>query len=45
VRNFKEKDVVIVDDIVTTGWTLTQAIQALKEKNILFCLTLADASL
>lgn len=41
------KDIILVDDIITTGSTLTQAIQTIKteKKNVLFCLTLADASL
>lgn len=45
VGRFKEDDVVLVDDIITTGLTLTQATQALKEKgkHVAFCLTLADA--
>ena len=51
-RNFKllkcdAKDIILVDDIITTGSTLTQAIDTLKsnEKDVLFCLTLADVSL
>lgn len=45
MKKFEEKDVVLVDDIITTGLTITQAVQALEKngKNILFCLTLADA--
>ncbi len=45
VARLKEEDVIVVDDIITTGLTLTQAVQALKKegKNVLFCLTLADA--
>jgi len=45
VKTFKEEDVILVDDIITTGLTLTQAVQSLesKGKNVLFCLTLADA--
>ena len=45
VTAFKEEDVVLVDDIITTGLTLTQAAEALraKGKNVAFCLTLADA--
>jgi len=45
INRFKEQDVVLVDDIITTGLTLTQAVQALEKggKNVLFCLTLADA--
>nr|WP_321266489.1 ComF family protein [uncultured Sulfurimonas sp.] len=40
------KDIIIVDDIITTGSTLSQAIYATNKssKNALFCLTLADAS-
>ena len=39
------KDIILVDDIVTTGLTLTQAINTIRESNkeVLFCLTLADA--
>ncbi len=46
VKNFVQKDIIIVDDIITTGSTLTQACQTLQARNktILFCLTLADAS-
>jgi competence protein ComFC len=49
-RGFKadikgENDLILVDDIITTGATLTQAITTLKkyDKEVLFCLTLADA--
>jgi len=47
LKNFKEKDVILVDDIITTGSTLSQAIETVRSKNkeVLFCLTLADASL
>ncbi|MCW9025713.1 MAG: phosphoribosyltransferase family protein, partial [Thiovulaceae bacterium] len=47
LKNIVAKDVILVDDIITTGSTLSQSIDALKqkEKNILFCLTLADSSL
>jgi competence protein ComFC len=46
-KDFKEEYVIIVDDIITTGLTLTQAINTLhvKGKEVLFCLTLADAKL
>lgn len=46
LEDFSYEDVILVDDIVTTGLTLTQAIQVMqqKNKNVLFCLTLADAS-
>ena len=45
VKAFKEEDVILVDDIITTGLTLSQAVQALQKegKRVLFCLTLADA--
>lgn len=45
VGNFAEEEVIVVDDIITTGLTLTQAVDALhaKGKKVLFCLTLADA--
>lgn len=47
LENFSNKEVILVDDIITTGSTLTQAIQLLQngKKKVLFCLTLADASL
>ncbi len=47
VNNFIENNVILVDDIITTGTTLTQAINILKlnKKEILFCLTLADSAL
>jgi competence protein ComFC len=47
LNNFEQKSVILVDDIITTGSTLTQAAQLLKEKNkeLLFCLTLSDVSL
>ena len=45
MKDFIEEDVILVDDIITTGLTLTQAIVEVqaKGKNVLFCLTLADA--
>ena len=45
-KHFKEKEVILVDDIVTTGSTLTQAITLLQkhDKEVLFCLTLSDVS-
>ena len=45
VLPFKEKYVILVDDIITTGMTLTQAVEALEKegKEVIFCLTLADA--
>jgi len=47
MKNFKEESVILVDDIITTGSTLSQAVEVLKsnKKEVLFCLTLADASL
>ncbi len=44
-KPFPEEKVILVDDILTTGLTLTQAAEALKDagKEVLFCLTLADA--
>ena len=46
LNSFDSKEVIVVDDIITTGSTLTQAIEALKQedKNILFCLTLVDVA-
>ncbi|QOY54173.1 ComF family protein [Candidatus Sulfurimonas marisnigri] len=46
LKNFKEKNVILVDDIITTGFTLNQAVQAieLNNKEVLFCLTLVDVS-
>jgi len=45
LKDFKYKDIILVDDLITTSSTITQAIKVLKEnsKNIIFCLTLADA--
>jgi len=45
MKDFEEDDVILIDDIITTGLTLTQAVQCVesKGKNVLFCLTLADA--
>ncbi len=45
LKAFKERYVILVDDIITTGMTLTQAAEALEKegKEVLFCLTLADA--
>jgi competence protein ComFC len=47
LNSFKENNVILVDDIITTGITLTQAISTIKanKKEVLFCLTLADADL
>ncbi len=45
VKSFAENEVILVDDIMTTGLTLTQAAEALhaEGKEVIFCLTLADA--
>ncbi|MDD4855852.1 MAG: phosphoribosyltransferase family protein [Sulfuricurvum sp.] len=42
---FKEDEVILVDDIVTTGSTLTEATEALSAngKKVILCLTLTDA--
>ncbi|EQB40108.1 hypothetical protein M947_03540 [Sulfurimonas hongkongensis] len=42
----KNKEIILVDDIITTGSTLSQAITTINRHNHtpLFCLTLADAS-
>ena len=47
LKYFIQKYVILVDDIITTSSTLTQAIDILQKENkeVLFCLTLADASL
>lgn len=46
IKNFNEKDLILIDDIVTTSLTLTQAIKTIQKntKKVLFCLALADAS-
>jgi len=46
LKTFKEKEVIVVDDIITTGATLYEATQSLmqREKEVLFCLTLTDVS-
>lgn len=47
VKKFDAKNVILVDDIITTNLTLTQAVEAMQKENksVLFCLTLADASI
>ena len=47
LKEFQAINVILVDDIITTGSTLSQAIQTLTKrgKTVHFCLTLADASL
>jgi len=42
VKNFKGNDIILVDDIVTTGLTMQEAIKALNNKNISLCLSLVD---
>ena len=46
-KNNSTKDIILVDDIITTGSTLTQAVNIVNksDSNALFCLTLADASI
>lgn len=46
LNSLKNQDLILVDDIITTGLTFTQAIE-IAEKNsntVLFCIALADAS-
>ncbi len=47
LKGFKENELILVDDIITTGTTLTQAVQTMQNSNkkVLFCLTLSDADL
>ena len=47
IKEGKEKHIIVVDDIVTTGITLIEASNLLikQKKDVLFCLTLADVSL
>jgi len=47
LKAFQAKEVILVDDIITTGTTFTQAIQTMQKnkKEVLFCLALADAAL
>ncbi|MBU0720078.1 ComF family protein [bacterium] len=46
-KGFREEDVLLVDDIITTGLTFTHALNTMQKnnKNVLFCLALADANL
>ncbi len=46
LKKFKQKSVIVVDDIITTGSTLQEAVNILKAagKEVLFCLTLCDVS-
>ncbi|MEA1983008.1 MAG: phosphoribosyltransferase family protein [Campylobacterota bacterium] len=47
LTKFTAKNIILVDDIITTGTTLEQAVKILYEsdKHVLLCLTLADARL
>ena len=44
LHDIEQKKVIVVDDIITTGTTLSEATQLLRQnkKEVLFCLTLAD---
>ena len=46
LSNFKAKSLILVDDIITTGSTLSEAIEVLQkaEKEVLLCLTLCDVA-
>lgn len=47
LKDFNASEVILVDDIITTGLTLNSAVKTMQNsnKNTLFCITLADASL
>ena len=47
LKKFSQNEIILVDDINTTGSTLRQAIDRLnrEKKEVLLCLTLADVSL
>lgn len=44
-NSFKEDEVILVDDIITTGFTLSEASETLhaQGKKVILCLTLSDA--
>lgn len=44
-KPFAKKQVILVDDIITTGTTLQEAVEVMEQNNkeVLFCLTLASA--
>lgn len=42
IKHFQAQEIILVDDIVTTGSTLTQAINKLGEERISLCLSLVD---
>jgi competence protein ComFC len=46
LKSFEAEDVILVDDIITTGATLSEATNLLKrqKKEVLFCLTLTDVN-
>jgi competence protein ComFC len=46
IKAFDARDVILVDDIITTGTTLSEATNLLRrqKKEVLFCLTLTDVS-
>lgn len=47
INSFRDKKVILVDDLITTGLTILEARRALKRVNceVLFSLTLADAKI
>lgn len=47
MQSFKETQVILVDDIITTGITFEAAIKTMQDHNkeVLFCLALADAAI
>lgn len=44
-KSVKEKNIILVDDIITTGLTLKQAVASIEGADILFALTLASAEM